>query len=76
MKKVDVPEFGTTELLAEICSRSANGEWVRDILTEKGLPIMPTLRWLRDHHHEDMKAAKQEQNRRKKEKEDAGKTNP
>ena len=61
MKPADIPEWGTAELLAEICGRSADGEGVREILAEKNLPVMPTLRWLRDHHHEDIRAAKKEQ---------------
>ena len=61
MNKVEVPEYGTPQLLEEICRRSGDGEAVRNILAEKNLPIMPTLRWLRDHHHEDMVKAKKEQ---------------
>lgn len=65
MNKVDVPAYGTPELLEEICRRSADGEGVRAIIESKGLEVMPTLRWLRDHHHAEIVEAKKKQNEKK-----------
>ena len=67
-KNTPIPEWGTPELLAEICGRSAEGEGVEAILAEKGLPNLSTMEWLRDHHHAEIVAAKQEQLKKRKEK--------
>ena len=63
-----IPEWGTPELLSEICRRSAEGEGVEEILKEKGLPSTQTMEWLRDCHQAEIVAAKQEQIKRRKDK--------
>ena len=48
----------TDEQLAELVSRSSNGEGVRSVLASFGCDDGETLVWLRDNHHQALKAAK------------------
>lgn len=68
MTRSSIPEWGTPELLKEICRRSAGGEGVEAIIAEKGLDSRLTMEWLRDYHHKEIVAAKQEQIKKRKEK--------
>jgi hypothetical protein len=50
----------TADVLAAICTRSANGEGVEAIIKDLGLPT-GTMEYLRDHHHSEIRAAKVDQ---------------
>lgn len=48
----------TDAQLAELCSRSANGEGVRVVLASFGCDDGATILWLKDNHHAALKEAK------------------